>query len=103
MAEYLVVHRDHYQRMATFTQGRYAEVMCEARDRVVARYGEEAGFAILPQAGGPRVVRLGGSRPRQYWARYWIQLYLEIVNWLEPDQQAQADARLRKLDVETRG
>ena len=48
-------------------------------------------------------MRIGKSTPHQYWARYWIQLYLEIVSWLEPEQQEQAQARLDKLRVEYRG
>ena len=42
------------------------------------------------------------SKPHQYWARYWIQLYLEIVDWLDPEQQQQAQARLNKLQLEYR-
>ena len=86
------------QRLTTFTQGRYAEVMRDARDIVVERCGEPAGFPILPRMDGPRVVRMGQSRARQYWARYWIQLYLQIVGWLEPDQRTLAQARLEKLE-----
>jgi hypothetical protein len=100
MASYVIAHRLSYERVATFTEGRYAEVMEAAREMVVEKLGEQAGFPILPRAGGPRVVRMGQSAPHQYWARYWIQLYLEVVGWLTPDQQAQAAARLSKLDVE---
>ena len=39
------------------------------------------------------------STPRTYWAKFWIQLYLEIVSWLDPALQAQAQARLKKLKV----
>ena len=43
---------------------------------------------------------MNNARPHQYWARYWIQLYLEIVGWLEPASQRQAQDRLLKLKVE---
>jgi hypothetical protein len=100
MAEYVLAHGLSYERMATFTEGRYAEVMEVAQETVAEQLGEQARFPILPRIGGPRVVRMGQSTPRQYWARYWIQLYLEVVSWLTPEQQAQAVVRLNKLKVE---
>jgi DNA-binding Lrp family transcriptional regulator len=103
MAQYLLTFQEHYERITTFTEGRYAEVMKAARDIVTAQGGENLGFPILPRIGGPSIVRIGKSKPHQYWARYWIQLYLEIVSWLGPDQRSQAEARLAKLQVEVRG
>jgi hypothetical protein len=103
IAAYILTHGNNYERVTTFTEGRYAEVMQAAREIVVARRGEEAYFPILPQIGGPRVVRMGESTPHTYWAQYWIQLYLEVVDWLEPDQQALAQARLQQLKVTYRG
>lgn len=100
MAQYVITHSGHYEHVATFTEGRYAEVMQEARELVVQRCGERASFAILPQMGGTQVVRMGKSTPGPYWARYWIQLYLEIVSWLPPDRRAQAEERLLGLDVD---
>ena len=100
MADYLVTHRCQYERIATFTEGRYAEVMRETRDLASVRCGDSAAFPILPRSGGPQVRRIGRSSPRQYWARYWIQLYLEIESWLEPSQRAEAKARLRKMQVD---
>lgn len=47
-------------------------------------------------------VHVGGSTPRTYWQRFWIQLYLEIVSWLDPDRQDRADGRLRRMKVEYR-
>ena len=93
MAQYVTAHRDCYDHIATFTEGRYGEVMAEA--------GKTAGidFPIFPVRDGPRIVRMGKSRPRPYWEKYWIQLYLEIVNWLEPSRQAQAQKRLKEMDV----
>ena len=99
MAGYVIAHGHNYKRIATFTEGRYAEVMQDAQDIIIERYGETARFPILPRLDGPRVVRMGQSRARQYWARYWIQLCLEIVSWLEPDQRALAQDRLEKLQV----
>lgn len=103
MAQYVLQFRDHYEQITTFTQGRYAEVMEAAREIAVERAGENIRFPILPKIGGMSIVRIGKSTPHQYWARYWIQLYLEIVSWLDPEKQEQAEARLAKLKVEYRG
>jgi hypothetical protein len=94
MARYITAHRDSYDHIATFTQGRYGEVMADAR--AIA----SVDFPIFPDGRGPQVIDMGGSKPRTYWQKYWIQLYLEIVSWLKPAQQKQANARLRKLKVE---
>ena len=93
MAQYIIAHGGNYQQSATFTESRYAEVMEEAR--------EMAGiyFPIFPILDGPQILRRGKSFPRTYWEKYWIQLYLEIVNWLDPDMQAQAEERLKKLNL----
>jgi len=77
--------------------------MQEAREVVVEHRGKEAHFPVLPRIGGPRIVRIGQSTPHRYWEQYWIQLYLEVVGWLEPDQQALAQARLDELGVAYRG
>jgi hypothetical protein len=93
MAEYVTAHGGRYEHMTTFTEGRYGEVMADARRLAGAR------FDILPDPAGAQVVRMGTSKPRTYWQRFWIQLYLRIVGWLEPPLRAEADARLRKLKV----
>ena len=93
MAQYIITHGNNYGQMATFTESRYAEVMEEAR-KIAGVY-----FSIFPTLDGPQVMRRGKSFPRTYWEKYWIQLYLEIVDWLDPDMQAQAEARLKKMEV----
>ncbi len=93
IAGYLRAHARHYDEVAAFTHGRYAEVMADAR----AAAGRS--FAIFPVLGGPAVVRMGTSVPRTYWQRHWIQLYFEVVGWLPPAEQARADQRLRALSV----
>lgn len=93
LADYLTTHRRSYDRIATFTQGRYGEVMREAR-RLAGRR-----FPVLPTPDGPTVSMMGESKPRTYWQKYWIQLYLEIVRWLKPAQRAEAARRLEKLKV----
>jgi len=93
MAQYIITHGNNYRQMATFTESRYAEVMEEARE-IAGVY-----FPIFPTLDGPQVMRRGKSFPRTYWEKYWIQLYLEIVDWLDPDMQAQAEARLNKMEV----
>jgi hypothetical protein len=93
MAEYVTTHGGHYEHVASFTDGRYGEVMADAR-RLAG-----ADFPIFPDQRGPRVLQMGTSEPRAYWQRYWIQLYREIVGWLDPPARAQAEARLGKLKV----
>ena len=99
MADYVIAHRGNYDKAATFTEGRYGEVMVEAREIAIGQYGKALDFPIFPRRNGARVTQMGKSKPRQYWAKYWIQLYLEIVSWLGPTQQAEAEARLKKLKV----
>jgi hypothetical protein len=59
----------------------------------------EVEFPVLPEADGVRITRMGRSFPRTYWQRYWVQLYREVVSWLPPAAQKDADTRLRDLDV----
>ena len=74
MAQYILrtapvrAHQHNYDRITTFAEGRYAEVMGEAKKRAAVD------FPVLPVLGGPRVVRMGHSIPRTYWEKYWIQL-----------------------------
>jgi hypothetical protein len=96
MAEYISSHGRHYEKMATFTEGRYGEVMTEAA-RIA---GVE--LPIFPDKSGPRVLQMGSSKPRAYWQRYWIQLYLEIVSWLDRPRKTEAAKRLAALKVEFR-
>jgi hypothetical protein len=93
MAEYLAAHGSRYEHAASFTDGRYGEVMAEAC-RIA-----KADFPIFPDPAGARVLDMGGSKPRTYWQKYWIQLYREIVSWLDKPQRARAAARLKELDV----
>jgi len=93
IAEYITSHRKRYDHIATFTEGRYGEVMEEARDLA------GVDFPALPVKDGAIIVRMGNSKPRTYWQKYWIQLFLEIVSWLDPDQQAAAEKRLKELKV----
>ncbi len=55
-----------------------------------------------PYMSAPRVIDLDGSKPRTYWQKFWIQLALQIIGWLDPEQQAAARKRLRKLKVSWR-
>ena len=93
MADYIAAHRACYDHIATFTHGRYGDVM-----RMAGQLAD-VHFPILPVPGGTRVVHLGGSPPRTYWQKHWIQLTLQLIEWLDPDQQAQARARLKRLKV----
>ena len=100
MAEYLVTHQTSYDRAAAFTEGKYAEVMEEAKARAAGHCDALASLPVFPMRQGARIVRMGQSRPRPYWEKYWIQLYREIVSWLGPEAQRAAQARLEELDVE---
>jgi predicted RNA-binding protein len=93
MAEYLTAHRDSYDHAATFTDARYGEVMRDARELA----GME--LPIFPRRDGPAVVRMGKSKPRTYWQKYWIQLFLEIVGRLARARRVEAKRRLEELDV----
>jgi len=94
MAEYITRHGNNYERIATFTSGRYGDVMAAARDLC----GRD--FPIFPDPDGARITWTGKSKPRKYWDKFWIQLYLEIVDWLTPPAREQAEARLRKMGVQ---
>ncbi|MHC4473744.1 MAG: DUF5591 domain-containing protein, partial [Planctomycetota bacterium] len=94
IADYLVAHEDRYDRVASFTQGRYGEVVEEAAGLA------GVSFPVFPDPEGPTIVRMGKSVPKSYWERYWIQLYLEITSWLGPDERADAARRLGELNVE---
>lgn len=96
IARYIIAHQDNYDHITTFTEGRYGEVM-KAAKQIAA-----VDFRVLPALNGPQIMRMGRSTPRKYWEKYWIQLYLEIVSWLEPVQQAHAEARLTKMNVKYR-
>lgn len=96
LAQYLDTHGDHYEGITSFTMGRYGEVLTEARDRA----GRD--FPILPTPDGTSVVRMGRSTPRKYWEKLWIQLYLQLEQWLDPQQREAAQARLSDLAVNYR-
>ncbi len=96
MAGYLRAHGGQYDHIATFTDGRYGEVMALA-GRLAGRQ-----MTVLPVEDGPRVTQIGASHPRTYWQKYWIQLTLQLVEWLGAEWQAPAMARLAELDVTPR-
>jgi uncharacterized protein DUF5591 len=93
MMEYLQAHGDRYDRVAGFGDGRYGEVLRNA--------GELAGrpFPVFPREGAPHLLRVGASVPRTYWQRCWIQLFLEIVSWLDKPAAQAARRRLEALDA----
>jgi hypothetical protein len=99
MAQYVITHKENYEHIATFTESRYGEVMEEAREILVDCCGPDLYFPVLPVLDGAQILRMGKSMPRTYWEKYWIQLYLEIVSWLEEDLQKQAEERLNRMDV----
>jgi predicted RNA-binding protein len=94
MAQYMSVHGGDYESMVAFTEGRYGQVMTEAR-RIAG-----AEMSVLPVPHGPFVKHTRGAAPRTYWQRFWIQLFLEIVGWLSPEEQEQAEDRLAAMGVE---
>lgn len=99
VADYMVAHAGHYERYASFTEGRYGRVM-HAADRLArCALGAGEGLRVFPQEDGPQVVRMGTSVPRTYWARYWIQLCLEVLRWLPPEEQGRARKRLERCGV----
>ncbi|MBD3183960.1 hypothetical protein GF312_16870 [Candidatus Poribacteria bacterium] len=99
IAQYIITHRHNYEHITTFTEGRYADVMKDAKAMVVEWCGKDYDFPILPKLDGPQIIRMGKSMPRKYWEKYWIQLYLETVSWLDEDMQKAAEKRLEDMDV----
>ena len=85
MAAYLEQHHHRYRLMTTFTYGRYAEVIRDAQ--------ELAGldFPVLPEPDGLRV-----RDARQYWVKYWPQLFFELLEGMTKDECATAIARLER-------
>jgi hypothetical protein len=94
MAEYLVAHGGLYERAAAFGDSRYGEVMAQAAERA------GVDLPIFPRADGPQITRLGETTPRTYWQKCWIQLTLEILDWLPPGDREAALARLEDAGVE---
>jgi len=89
MADYVTRWHERYKTISTFTHGRYAEVMLQAQGLC------GVDFAVLPDMKG---LRLKGGR--QYWTKYWIQLFYELIGGIsEPDQEA-AMARLAQERVQ---
>jgi len=91
MAGYLIAHGRQYEHVAAFAEGRYAQVLADAR------MAAGSDFPIFPDTTGPQVTNILKGRP--YWEKYWIQLYLEIVRWLTPAQRKDAAARLKRTGV----
>jgi len=96
LAQYLDAHGDHYEGITSFTEGKYGEVLAAARD-LASRH-----FSILPSPEGTCLVRMGKSTPRKYWEKFWIQLFLQLEEWLDPPQRDAARSRLADLGVEYR-
>jgi predicted RNA-binding protein len=94
MAEFLTTHGNRYERAAAFGDSRYGEVMRDA----AARAGIE--LPIFPRPDGPQVTRLGDAIPRTYWQKAWIQLCLEVMDWLPPAERRTATARLAAAGAE---
>jgi hypothetical protein len=94
VAGYLAAHRTHYDRVAAFADGRYAEVMRDAQTAA------GIAFPVFPDLAGPRVARVGRSIPRTYWQTCWIQLCFEIMGWLPPAAREAAEGRLREMGME---
>lgn len=94
MADYVTAHGGCYDHIATFTQGRYAEVVRAAQQIAGVT------FPIFPEDNGPKVVRIGESTPRTYWQKYWIQLALLLAHRLGSSARRQMRRRLRERLIE---
>ncbi|MHC4984729.1 MAG: DUF5591 domain-containing protein [Planctomycetota bacterium] len=94
MAAYIKKNKRRYATYATFTSGRYGEVMAAAAEIA----GVE--MAIFPDPFGPKVIRMGDSRPRAYWQKYWIQLCLHLAEQLGPTAKRITRRRLADHNVE---
>lgn len=96
MADYMEAHGGQYRHVASFADGRYGEVMREAQ-RLAG-----VDFPVFPDPDGHHVTWTGRSKPRKYWDKCWIQLYVEVLRWLPPSQRKQAETRLKKLGIRYR-
>jgi len=83
MAAYLRRWHDRYRVITTFTHDRYGDVM-DAAKRLAG-----VDFRVLPDMRGVRIR--GGN---QYWTRYWIQVFFELLKGMTEEEQAQAMERL---------
>ncbi len=94
MATFLKAHAGRYEGIATFTSGRWADVMDAAR--------EMAGvdFDILPQADGPALTRLGDTVPHTYWQKCWIQVALSLMTMMSDGERRAAEGRLAAMGAE---
>ena len=96
MAAYLASHSGSYDRLVAFAEGRCADMIVSAAQS----QSPPLPLKLLPRPDGPRVARVGTSVPQGQWEVYWIQLYLEIVDWLGPAVAAEASARLKQRLVD---
>ena len=89
MAAYLRKWHERYKVITTFTHSRYGDVMQAAK--------KMAGidFRVLPDLKGTRLK--GGN---QYWTKYWIQVFFELLGGMTEEERQQALARLQKEKVE---
>ena len=89
LAAYLRRWQDRYRVITTFTHDRYGSVMESAR--------KIAGldFPVLPDTRGIRTK--GGN---QYWTKFWVQVFLELLQGMTEDEQAQAWERFREEGAE---
>ncbi|MGD8238020.1 MAG: DEAD/DEAH box helicase [Armatimonadota bacterium] len=88
MAEYLKRWHDRYKVITTFTSGSYGDVM-EAAKAIAG-----VDFPVLPDMDG---VRLKGGH--QYWTKYWIQVFFELLKGMTDDERAEAMKRLEAEGV----
>lgn len=89
MAAYLRRWHDRYKVITTFTHDRYGSVM-EAAKKLAG-----LDFAVLPDTNG---LRLRGGN--QYWTKYWIQVFYELLKGMTEEEQAEAMKRLAEEGVE---
>ena len=94
LASYLTRFGSRYDRIAGFTDGRYADVLREAQR--IARIG----FPVFPKRSGPVIASMSGKRARTHWEKCWVQLYDEVVGWLPAVERTKARARFDALNVE---
>ncbi len=94
MAGYLRAHASGYAGIATFTSGRWGDVMAAVQQTT------DLDIDILPRADGATLTRVGSRAPHTYWQKRWIQLALAIMEWLPEDERRAAEARLRDMGAE---
>ena len=89
MGAYIRRWHDRYKVITTFTHDRYGSVMESARKIA------DVDFPVFPDTRGIRTA--GGN---QYWTKFWVQVFLELLKGMTEEEQAEAWERFKAEGAE---